>query len=521
MRYPEKYKCERGGNCQAGLCDEVVAAGDMQRNILNRIPKTDLILKEENFRDLLAVHSESFVKAGLKAALEEVRSELLRNMKEREDDKERQSASVILPEGIQEDEEVQLALSSDHIYDLTLKAMERMKKSWLIRVVNATGIVLHTNLGRSLLSDEAAEAVKSAATGFITLEYDLESGSRGSREKVLLESLRALTGAEDAVVVNNNAAAVLIVLAALSKGKESIVSRGELVEIGGSFRIPDVMEMSGASLVETGTTNRTRISDYRDRISERTGLLLKVHTSNYRIMGFHEETGIDELAALAEETGIPLYVDLGSGALMDTALFTSEHEMTVSETISLGADIVSFSGDKLLGGPQAGIIVGRTALVDRIRRHPLMRALRPDKMTIAALESTLLSWRFDQGRGIPARDMLMKDPEIIRFACDDLRRELEKLGFRTEVKETVSMAGGGTLPLSEIRSYGVFLGPHDELGLSLEDLKERLRQGAIPIITRIGHEELVMDLRTVREGEHALILERFREIVEGEGEQVE
>jgi L-seryl-tRNA(Ser) seleniumtransferase len=493
----------------------------MQRNILNRIPKTDLILKEEIFRELLSVHSESFVKAGLKVALEEIRSELVRYRKESIENKEEQSASDVKLEEGQGDRAIALSLSTDHIYRLTLKAMERMKKSGLVRVVNATGIVLHTNLGRSLLSEDAAEAVKTAATGFVTLEYDLESGARGSREKVLLKSLRVLTGAEDAVVVNNNAAAVLIVLAALSKGKEAIVSRGELVEIGGSFRIPDVMEMSGAILLETGTTNRTRISDYSSRISERTGLLLKVHTSNYRILGFHEETGIDEMATLSKGTGIPLYVDLGSGALMDTSSFTTEHEMTVAETIGLGADIVSFSGDKLLGGPQAGIIVGRTALVDRIRRHPLMRALRPDKMTIAALESTLHSWRFDQGRGIPARDMLMKDVERIRTECEALSIQLQDLGFKVEVKETVSMAGGGTLPLAEVRSCGVFVGPNGKNGFTLEDLKEKLRQGEVPVIARIEHDELVLDLRTVQEGEHALIVDRFRQIAEGKGEGIE
>lgn len=477
----------------------------MRSNILNRIPKVDLIMKEGHFQELMRVHSHSMVKTALREALDEVRSEMMGKAEELEG----------------EEIGLETLLSPEYLSILTLKHILKRKKSGLVRVVNATGIVLHTNLGRSLLSLEAAEAVKSAATGFVTLEYDLESGMRGNRESVLRESLQVLTGAEDAVVVNNNAAAVLIVLAALAKGKEAIVSRGELVEIGGSFRIPDVMEMSGACLEEVGTTNRTRLSDYRDRISDRTGLLLKVHTSNYRILGFHEETGIQELAALSRERQIPLYVDLGSGALMDTALFTSEHEPTVEENIRMGADIVSFSGDKLLGGPQAGIIVGKSSLIGKIKRHPLMRALRPDKMTIAALESTLRSWRFDQGKGIPVRDMLLTDPERIREACEGLAAQLGSLGFLTRVEKTHSMAGGGTLPLSEITSYGVFIKTHEKEGLSMEDLKEQLRRGEVPIITRIEHDELVMDLRTVLSGESALILESFRSIAARSGGKLE
>lgn len=487
---------------------------------MNRIPKIDLILKDEHFQGLLSSYSDSMVKTALRDALDEVRSELMKN---RDDLEMGDSGGEDRSQGNSTADETGLIemLSPTHLCGLTLRNIMKTRKSGLVRVVNTTGIVLHTNLGRSPLSEEAAEAVKSAATGYITLEYDLESGSRGNRENVLQESLRAITGAEDAVVVNNNAAAVLIVLAALSKGKEAIVSRGELVEIGGSFRIPDVMEMSGARLAEIGTTNRTRISDYRDRISEMTGLLLKVHTSNYRIMGFHEETGVRELSALAMEKGIPLYVDLGSGALMDTAMFTSEHEPTVAENISMGADVISFSGDKLLGGPQAGIIVGRSVLIDKIKRHPLMRALRPDKMTIAALEATIRSWRFDQGEGIPVRDMLLKEPERIRAACEGLATELNSFGFITRVGETMSMAGGGTLPLSEIPSYGIFIGSHAKKGLSMEDLKEQLRKGEVPIITRIEHEELVMDLRTVQGDEHILILERFRSIATRSGEMDE
>lgn len=492
----------------------------MRKNIMNRIPKIDLILKDAHFQELLSSYSDSMVKTALRDALDEVRSELMK----KSGDMERDSAGgedLGWDDSRMETSGLEAMLSPAHLYRLTLMRIMQIRKSGLIRVVNATGIVLHTNLGRSPLSEEAAEAVKSAATGYITLEYDLESGTRGNRENVLQEHLRVLTGAEAAVVVNNNAAAVLIVLAALSKGKETIVSRGELVEIGGSFRIPDVMEMSGARLAEIGTTNRTRISDYRARISDMTGMLLKVHTSNYRIMGFHEETGIQELAALSMEKGLPLYVDLGSGALMDTAMFTSEHEPTVAENIRMGADVVSFSGDKLLGGPQAGIIVGSTDLIDKIKKHPLMRALRPDKMTIAALEATLRSWRFDQGEGIPVRDMLLKEPERIREDCEGLAAKISSLGFISRVGETKSMAGGGTLPLSGIRSYGVIISSHAKEGLSVEELKEQLRQAAIPIITRIEHDELVMDLRTVRREEQAIILERFRSIATRRGEKRE
>ena len=312
----------------------------------------------------------------------------------------------------------------------------------LRRALNATGVIVHTNLGRAPLADAALERVREVGRGYSNLEYDVTAGARGSRQDHVAAALRRLTGAEAALVVNNNAAAVLLSLAALAEGREVVVSRGELIEIGDGFRIPDVLARSGARLVEVGTTNRTRASDYEAAVRPETALLLRVHQSNFRIVGFAELPSLDELARVAERHGVPLVDDLGSGVLVDVP-----DEPTVRESLGAGADLVCFSGDKLLGGPQAGIVVGRAELVERLRRHPLQRALRADKLTLAALEGTLGLY-LEPGRAlreVPVLRMLVEPAASVRTRAERLARLVDG-----DVEETVGRVGGGALPLTEL-----------------------------------------------------------------------
>jgi L-seryl-tRNA(Ser) seleniumtransferase len=370
-------------------------------------------------------------------------------------------------------------------------------------VINATGVVIHTNLGRAPLARVAAERVAEIASGYSNLEYDLERGERGARDAHAAALLSRLSGAETAVVVNNNAAATLVMLAALAAGGEVIISRGELVEIGGGFRIPEVMAQSGAILREVGTTNKTRVSDYADAVTDRTALILRVHRSNFRIEGFTEQPSLAALGALARERQVNVANDLGSGCLLarDHApgggwAAVMRDEPTVRESLDAGMHLVCFSGDKLLGGPQAGIIVGRRDLVDRIRRHPLMRALRADKMTYAALEATLIEYL--KGRpleGVPVARMVALTPEEIELRARLLLERLQPVAaLRGEILDGTSMVGGGSAP-------GVTL-PTRLLALSLAGddpsrLDARLRRLDPPVIARIENDRLVLDLRTV------------------------
>ncbi|HEY3586354.1 MAG TPA: L-seryl-tRNA(Sec) selenium transferase, partial [Myxococcaceae bacterium] len=324
-------------------------------------------------------------------------------------------------------------------------------------VFNATGVVLHTNLGRAPLAPEVLARVDAVARGYSNLELDLESGERGSRFAPLLEPLRALTGAEDAIVVNNCAAATLLVLTALAEGREVVVSRGELVEIGGGFRIPDVMRQSHATLVEVGTTNRTRRADYERALSAATALVTKVHRSNFALVGFTEETTVEELARLCQPRGVPLFVDAGSGLLSPLDLPGAAGEPTMHSHIEAGADLVAFSGDKLLGGPQAGIVVGRAFWVSRLRAHPLARALRVDKLTVAALEATLRMVQDGRGDEIPARALALAPEPVLRSRADVLRRLLEDAGVDSRVIHVEGQVGGGTLPLARPRSWACVL----------------------------------------------------------------
>ena len=351
----------------------------------------------------------------------------------------------------------------------------------LRRVINATGVIAHTNLGRAPLSDEALARVREAARGYSNLEYDLSAGRRGSRQDHVASILRQLTGAEAALVVNNNAAAVMLALAALAEGRDVIVSRGELIEIGDGFRIPDVLARSGARLREVGTTNRTRASDYEHAITDETALLLRVHQSNFRVVGFTAQPRVEELASVARRHGLPLVDDLGSGALVDVG-----DEPTAREALAAGADLVCFSGDKLLGGPQAGIVIGRADLVERLRRHPLQRALRADKLTLAALEGTLALY-LDEPERVPVLRMLREDTASVRARAERLA---ELVGG--DVEETVARAGGGALPLAELPSYACAVE---------EELAQKLRVGDPPVIGIVRDGRTLLDCRTLTDAE--------------------
>jgi L-seryl-tRNA(Ser) seleniumtransferase len=356
----------------------------------------------------------------------------------------------------------------------------------LRRVLNATGVIVHTNLGRAPLAEEALAQVVEAARGYSNLELDLREGSRGSRQDHVAPILRRLTGAEAALVVNNNAAAMLLALAALAEDREVIVSRGELIEIGDGFRIPDVLAHSGARLVEVGSTNRTRARDYEKAVRAETALILRVHQSNFRVVGFTELPRIEELAAVARRAGVPLLDDLGSGVLASNSLLQADGEPSARDSLAAGADLVCFSGDKLLGGPQAGIIVGRGELIERLRRHPLQRAVRADKLTLAALEGTLRVY-LDAPERIPVLRMLEENVEVVRARAE----RLASLVGGT-VEETVGRVGGGALPLAELPSFACAVE---------ESLAGLLRGGAPPVVGIVRDGRLLLDCRTLGDDE--------------------
>ena len=408
----------------------------------------------------------------------------------------------------------------DTLVARALALLADARRPSLRRVINATGVIVNTNLGRAPLSAAALAAMQAVAQGYSNLEYDLDRGERGSRQTPVRASLRELTGAEDALVVNNNAAAVLVVLAALAAGREVIVSRGELVEIGGGFRVPDVMRQSGARLVEVGTTNRTRVRDFETAIAPETGLLLAVHPSNFRIVGFTEAPDLAELAACAHAHDLPLVHDLGSGCLYDTAQFGLAHEPTVRESVAAGVDVVCFSGDKLLGGPQAGIIAGRAQYIDRIERHPLMRAMRIDKLTLAALEATLREHRDGLAeREIPVWRMIAAPLENLHTRAARWATTIRSWQLHAEVREGQSTVGGGSLPGETLPTHLCALGgitsndaPQTSI-LDVETLATRLRQGNPAVVGRVYRGQLLLDPRTVSPDEDDLLLDALHRAI--------
>ena len=384
-------------------------------------------------------------------------------------------------------------------------------------VVNATGVIIHTNLGRAPLSQAAVAAMVEAATGYSNLEYDLESGERGSRHSHLERLLQRVTGAEAGMAVNNNASALLLALSAIAKDREVVVSRGQAVEIGGGFRVPDVMRQSGARLVEVGTTNRTYLSDYESALTADTAAFLRVHSSNFRVIGFTHSVEIGELAALAARRRVIVIDDLGSGAMLPTERYGLTHEPTVQESVAAGVGLTLFSGDKLLGGPQAGIIVGKADLIQRLRRHPLARAVRMDKLTIAALEATLLHYAKGEAESqVPVWQMIAARPEQLETRARHWAASLGGLGFAVTVEEAESTVGGGSLPGEVLPTRLLALRQTAECRLSVAELAARLRKGQPPVIGRVERGALLLDPRTVLPGQDETLLRVVREAVSGE-----
>ena len=409
------------------------------------------------------------------------------------------------------DSDLQTLPSMEDLCAEICTAAKAAAKPSLRPVINATGITLHTNLGRACLSEKAVQAAADAARRYSTLEYDVESGQRGSRYSHVERLLCKITGAEAAMVVNNNAAAVLLILSALGKGGEVITSRGELVEIGGSFRIPEIMEQCGCSLREVGATNKTHLRDYERAICEDTRALLKVHTSNFRIMGFTESVSLQELVELGKQTGLPVIEDLGSGCFFDLETLGIHDEPTVMNSVKAGVDIISFSGDKLLGGPQAGIILCKEKWIKILKSHPLTRAMRVDKMTLAALEATLDTYLDPQKaqQEIPTIRMLAIDPALLKLRAEALYEKLTALGVTCQVIPEQDQVGGGSVPTQLLPTWAVAVDPQN---VTVDGLEERLRkQSDIPIIGRIVKDRYLLDTRTLWEEDFDYIAQAVKE----------
>lgn len=454
----------------------------MQKEYLKSIPSVNDILAEKLAEKIKNDYSRSDLIEGIRAVTEKIRGE-------------------ILADDFNEDNFESSRLSAESILFEVDKYLKNIYQPKMTAAINATGVIIHTNLGRSILSKKAVEAVQEVAEHYSTLEIDRESGERGHRYQALQDSIKKLTGAEAAVVVNNNAGAVTIALAALAAGREVVISRGELVEIGGSFRVPEVMEQSGADLVEVGATNKVYLKDYINAYNENTGAFLKVHTSNYRIMGFTEMVDAAELTEFAHKKDIPVIEDLGSGILFDLQEYGLSYEPTVKECIKDDIDIVTFSGDKLLGGPQAGIIVGKKKYIDQIEYHPLMRALRVDKFTIAALEATLKQYRdFEKAiKEIPTLKMLTEDESEVKHRAEKLLNLLKKSKFyKLEITKDTAKVGGGAYPLIDINTFVLKIDPDQ---ISAEEFAYNLRQQDVPVFSRISEGSVILDMKTIQEKE--------------------
>ncbi len=442
---------------------------------LRKLPSVDKVLQTDQIRQLIEDKGRYLVLDSVRHIIEQARRDIT---------------------------EGQSCLPLTALVERVLEDVRTSGRPTLCQVINATGVIIHTNLGRAPLSDDARTAMKLAAEGYTNLEYDLDLGRRGSRYVHAEELLRHLTGAGGGLLVNNNAGAVLLALTALARGQEVIISRGQLVEIGGGFRIPEVMAQSGVRLLEVGTTNRTRIEDYEEAISEETALLMRVHHSNFRMLGFTEQATLSELVDLARHHGLLVVEDLGSGTLLDTAPFGLAHEPTVQESVGQGADLVCFSGDKLLGGPQGGLIVGRGDLIASLRQHPLARALRVDKTTIAGMQATLLHYlREEVTDKVPVWRMISLRVEEIQQRADVLAERLKAMGAEVEVVFGLSTVGGGSLPGETLPTRLVALQPP-----SPNRLAHRLRTGEPAVVGRIEGGRFLLDPRTVLAGEEDELL---------------
>lgn len=448
------------------------------RSLYSQLPAIDRLLRESEFLTLRETHGHTRVVDLLRQLLDEAR-EVIRD-------------TQALP-----------AWCEDWAQEVNLR-LDKEAQSALRPVINLTGTVLHTNLGRALQAEEAVAAVAQAMRSPVTLEYDLDGAGRGHRDRALAELLCRITGAEDACIVNNNAAAVLLMLAATAAGKEVVVSRGELVEIGGAFRIPDVMRQAGCTLHEVGTTNRTHADDYRQAVNENTALLMKVHTSNYSIEGFTHAVDETELVQIGQALDIPVVADLGSGSLVDLSQYGLPKEPMPQQLIAAGVSLVSFSGDKLLGGPQAGIIVGKKEMIAPLQSHPLKRALRADKMTLAALEATLRLYLHPEALAekLPTLRLLTRRKEAIQAQAEQLLAPLAAhygAEFAVSVQPCLSQIGSGSLPVDRLPSAALTFTPHDGRGSRLEALATRWRELPVPIIGRIYEGRLWLDLRCLED----------------------
>lgn len=460
---------------------------------LQQLPAIEKLLNTSDMLELQAIYARALVTEALRAVIADIRSDILRS-----------------------DRNIQLPDTAGYAR-LTRQRIADKIAPRLHPVVNATGTITHTNLGRALLSTTACEAMQQAAQNYVNLEYDVTTGKRGHRDRITEPLLQQLTGGEASTVVNNNAAAVLLALQTMAHGKEVIVSRGELIEIGGAFRIPDVMEASGAILREVGTTNRTHLRDYAAAITENTGLLLKVHPSNYKILGFTATPTMEELTELGAQHSIPTMEDLGSGALVDMAQYGLPREPLVAESIASGVDIVTFSGDKLLGGPQAGVIVGKAEWIEKMRKNPMMRAMRVDKLTLAALAATLQLYLTTPSADtlaaqLPMLNRYTRPMEALHAVAKQLARQLRDIfgeKVHIQIAETHGQIGSGALPVETLQSVALVLEPTD---ITTDELASRFRQAKVPVIGRIKDAQLWLDLRAIYEREQACIVETARQV---------
>ena len=444
---------------------------------LRRLPSVDRLLQSEQIQTLIAEHGRDATVSTVRTVLDETRQAIL--------------AGADAP-------------TVKALVEAVQTRFRTLRMRQLQPVINATGVIIHTNLGRAPLSGVALEAMTAVAGGYSNLEFDLVAGQRGGRGASVAHLLTRLTGAEAALAVNNNASAVLLVLTALVSGRGVVISRGQLVEIGGGFRVPDVMRQSGARLVEVGTTNRTHLQDYRQAIEahDDVGALLRAHRSNFRLVGFVTEPSLAEMSALARENDLILIDDLGSGALLDTAEYGLEHEPTVQESVTAGADVVCFSGDKLLGGPQAGLIVGRADLLEQVRRHPWARAVRMDKIALVGLQATLTHYtKGEATEQVPVWQMISRPVATIKRQAQRWARRFRAMGLAAEVVEGRSTVGGGSLPGATLPTWWVALSVP-----SPDALAERLRLGEPPVIARIEEDRLLLDPRTVLPGQEGALL---------------
>ena len=457
------------------------------KQLLSKIPSINKILMTDKVKELLEEYPEIFVKDIVKKEVDNIKNDILQ-------------------------EKLKEVPAMDEIVQKLCLEVKNKDKLSLRRIVNATGTILHTNLGRSLLSERVKENLTEIAFNYSNLEFNIDEKKRGSRYSHLIDIIKRLTDAEDVLVVNNNAAAVMLTLNTLTQGKEIIVSRGELVEIGGAFRIPEIIKLSGGVSCEIGTTNKTHLKDYINAINENTAVLLKVHTSNYKITGFTEAVSNKEVADLAHENGLIAINDLGSGQFVDFTPYGLPYEPTVKEVLDSGMDIVTFSGDKLLGGPQAGIIVGKKKYIEAMKKNQLTRALRVDKMTIAALEATLKLYLDEKTalKEIPTLRMISISEEELREKAEKFTEIIKKSDFISEIIEDRAEVGGGSYPSSYLKSIAVKLTHNKKTSTEIERL---LLLEEIPIITRIKENSIILDMRTLREKEFDLVAESLMKIV--------